>query len=126
MGPRCPGSLDDLLLGVNLVKAVAVGKVLLVGLFSAAKGLVNGEELDLGELVGVLGFGFVGHRRAVEVFACNVLAFFAVQVLQVFLRHSACAFLSTFLSTTATVGSAKMLKEGATTPNLELNSFFRK
>src|SRR2546427_3733220 len=37
--------------GVDLVEAAAVGKVILVGLGPAAKGLVDGDQLQLGELV---------------------------------------------------------------------------
>ena len=44
-------------IGVNLVKAPAIGKVGFVGFFPTTKGLLNGEQLELGELLGVFGLG---------------------------------------------------------------------
>ncbi len=44
-----------LLLGEDLVKTATVGKVRLVGRSPAAKGLVNREQVELGQLFGVRG-----------------------------------------------------------------------
>ena len=41
-------------LGVNLVKACAIGKVGFVGFFPATKGLVDGEEVSLGNCLAYL------------------------------------------------------------------------
>jgi len=49
---------DASLGGVNLVKESAIGKVGFGGLLPTAKGFFDFEELDLGQLLGVLGLGF--------------------------------------------------------------------
>jgi hypothetical protein len=53
------------LLGIDLVKAAAIGKMGFVGFFPATKGLLNGEQVELGELLGVFGLG-LDRNRAVN------------------------------------------------------------
>ena len=53
------GQLSDRsLLGVNLVKLTAINKVHLARFVPTAKGLVDGEQVQFGQLFGVLGLGF--------------------------------------------------------------------
>lgn len=54
----------------------------LVRFFPATQGPVNGEQADVGKLFGVLGPGFPGDHRAIEVFTDDVLTFLGVQVLE--------------------------------------------
>ena len=42
-------ALRTSLLGVNLVKAAAIGKVGFVGFFPTTEGLLNGEQFELGQ-----------------------------------------------------------------------------
>ena len=51
--------------GVDLVKAAAICKVGFVGFSPATKGLLNGEQVELGELLGVFvqGVGVTGQRQ---------------------------------------------------------------
>ncbi len=65
---KTSGSRQLSLLGVNLVKKRDIGKVLFLGLGPATKGLFDGEQIDLGEPLGVFGLG-LGRNRAIEVFA---------------------------------------------------------
>ena len=56
-----------------------------------AKGAFKREQVELGQLLHILGLRF-GGDGAVEVFASNVLALVGVEVVQVSLGHFACAF----------------------------------
>ncbi len=47
-----------LLLAVNLIKHRAIRKVLFTGAIPATKGLIDGEEVQLGHLLGLFGLGF--------------------------------------------------------------------
>ncbi|MPM54087.1 hypothetical protein SDC9_100860 [bioreactor metagenome] len=86
------GKFSRSLLGVDLIEAAAIGKVRLVRLGPAAKGLVDGHQRELGELLLKLGLGlFAG--RTVEILACNLLALVGIQMLQIFLGQRATALL---------------------------------
>ena len=67
---------------IELIEDTAVVEVNLLRLLPAAEHLVDGEEIHLGELPDVLGRD-LGIARPVVVLAGEILAFLAVEILQI-------------------------------------------
>ncbi len=91
----------------NLVEGAAVGEVLFLRFRPAAELLIDGKQLQFRELVSI----FLRHiriARAVEVLRRNLLAFRRVEILRYASATWRVPFLSTTLSTTETVGSARI------------------
>src|SRR5690606_3595113 len=69
--------------GIDLVEDAAVGEVGLLSLAPAAKRVVDGDELDLGEAGDVGGVGVLGLERPVVVLGGEALALGRVEILEV-------------------------------------------
>ena len=96
--------------GVDLINYPLVIEVFVLGVLPTSEQLVDGEQLRSGR-------GQRGSPRAVVLEGGDPLAFFAVQELQACSATARVACLSTFLSTSATGGSARMLTDGTTISN---------
>ncbi len=106
----------------NLVEGAAVGEVLFLRFRPAAELLIDGKQLQFREFVSI----FLRHiriARAVEVLRRNLPGLPASRDTSGTLPpHRRVPFLSTTLSTTETVGSARIDSLGVTISNLSLPS----